>query len=309
MNTHTHTPVLLQEILENLPTDRLKNIIDCTLGLGGHLLSIAQKSDPKMNILAFDQDENNLKLAQERLKKYKKGIHFIPSNFENLTKNAKKYNFNNADFILYDLGVSSPHLDEAQKGFSFKNNGPLDMRLDQRNQLTAADILNNYDLLSLTKIFTKYGEIKKGYYLSQSIIQQRQLRQYKNTFDLVAVIKEFSSIQKYSKLVTTVFQALRIAVNRELEVLEESLPQALELLRTGGRIAVISYHSLEDRITKRFAQYWSTTCHCDKKSPICTCKFKPQLKIINKKIIVPSPLEIEKNPRSRSAKLRIMEKV
>jgi 16S rRNA (cytosine1402-N4)-methyltransferase len=309
MKIYAHTPVLLQEILANLPSIKIKTLIDCTLGLGGHLKTLIQNLCSDVQVLAFDQDQNNLSVAKERLIDYSSSIHFINDNFQNLVKYARKYNFDKVDLILLDLGLSSPQVDQASRGFSFSQDGPLDMRFNKNQNLTAADILNQYSEKQLAAILWRYGEIKKANKLAQTIYRVRNIKPVTTTLDLAAILKDFFPENQLKKALPCVFQAFRIAVNDELRVLKEVLPSAIDLLKPGGRIMVISYHSLEDRIVKETFKYFSADCHCDKNNPVCICHFQPSIKIITKKPITPAPEEIIKNPRGRSAKLRIAEKL
>lgn len=303
-----HLPVLLQEIIDFVPSKKEISVIDCTTGLGGHLINIVQKSCTQSRFLAFDQDKNNLDFAKNRLKSYKNQLIFVHSNFKNLLQYARNHEFENSDFILLDLGLSSPHVDEAERGFSFKKNGPLDMRFNQETGLTAAEIINQSSFSDLCQIFRQYGELNTAPRIAKAISSAREENKIKTTLELAEIIKKSFPENKHNKILTLVFQALRIEVNDELTVLKQVLDDAISLLAPQGRIAVISYHSLEDRIVKQSFRYWSADCHCNKKSPICTCHFQPQLKIITSKAIVPTETEQETNPRSRSAKLRVAEK-
>jgi 16S rRNA (cytosine1402-N4)-methyltransferase len=247
-------------------------------------------------------DKNNIKIAKERLSKVKNEIFYIHSDFRYLVKYARENDFTDIDFILYDLGLSSPHLDNAENGFSFKKDGPLDMRFDKMQELTAQKIVNEYSEEEIAKIIKEYGEIRIARKLASRICEIRKRKKIRTTAELAEIIGSL-------KIMPQVFQALRIAVNDELRSLTVSLNDAVQLLKPGGRIAVISYHSLEDRIVKNVMNYYSKSCICPKEKIICDCEERRILKILNRKPIRPGEEEIELNPRSRSAKLRVAEKI
>ena len=306
----SHTPVLLQEIIDLLNLRAEMHVIDCTLGLGGHSLEILRKIGSRGKLLAFDQDANNLKLAKEKLKAFSRQTTFVHANFENLEKIAKKHKFQPVHVILFDLGLSSPHVDDPERGFSFREDGPLDMRYDQSQQLTAQKVINRCSEVKLADILYHYGDETRARVIAKKIVAVRKKKPITSTLELVNVIG--STLIKHKQKIhpaTRTFQALRIYVNRELEVLEDTLDQAINLLDPGGRIAVISYHSLEDRIVKNKLRYYTKTCICPKELPICQCNFKKKLYILTKKPIIPSGIEVQKNPRARSAKLRVAERI
>lgn len=310
-----HTPVLLSETLDllnleaNLPAKQAgKKVIDGTLGLGGHAEAILKKLGPKGKLMAFDQDERNLEEAKRRLKKYEKQITYIHSNFEHLAENASKHHFQ-PDAILLDLGLSSPHIDDPRRGFSFMKEGPLDMRFDKRQTLTAEKVVNSYSEKDLAGVIYRYGEERRSRPIARAIVQARKVSPIKTTTQLAEIIAE--TIRGKSKIhpATQTFQALRIYVNRELEVLEKVLEDSLGLLKKGGRMVVISYHSLEDRIVKNFFRDQTRNCICPKELPICQCNFEKKLYILTRKPIIPTGIEVSRNPRSRSAKLRAAERL
>ena len=310
-----HTPVLLSETIDllnleaNLPAGQAgKHVIDATLGLGGHSLEILERIGPKGKLMAFDQDERNLKEAKRRLKKYEKQVTFIHSNFEHLAEVATKHAFQ-PDAILFDLGLSSPHIDDPERGFSFQKEGPLDMRFDTRQKLTAEKVVNRYSEKDLADIIFHYGEERRSRPIARAIVRARKEAPIKTTTDLAKIIGK--TIRSKGKIhpATRTFQALRIYVNRELEVLESALQQSLRLLKKGGRLVVISYHSLEDRMVKNFFRDQTRNCICPKELPICQCKFEKKLYILTRKPIIPDGIEVSRNPRSRSAKLRAAEKL
>ena len=309
MTEFKHQSVLLSETLDLLNLTANTNIIDGTLGLGGHSLAILEKLKGKGHIMGFDQDERNLKVAKERLKKYGKQVLYIHDNFENMAKHAKKNDFQ-PDAILLDLGLSSPHIDEAERGFSFQKDGPLDMRFDQRQKTTAQQVVNSYSETDLADIIFHYGEDRQSRKIARRIVEARKAQPIQTTHQLAAIIASGSKGGAKGKHpATQTFQALRIHVNRELEVLKKTLEDALELLKKGGRLVVISYHSLEDRIVKNFLRDQTKNCICPKELPICQCNFEKTLYILTKKPIIPSGLEVSENPRARSAKLRAAERL
>lgn len=309
MPEQPHTPVLLGETLDLLNLKAESHVIDCTLGLGGHSEAILQRLSPRGKLMAFEQDEANLKYAQGRLKSYKKQITYIDRNFEHLAEAVAEHKFKPVDAILFDLGLSSPHVDDAARGFSFKKEGPLDMRFDPRQPLTAATIVNKYPEKELADILFHLGEERHARLIARKIAEDRKHHPFSTTTELAEMIRRV--IRGHSKLhpATQTFQALRIAVNRELEVLESALDQAVSLLAPGGRLAVISYHSLEDRIVKNKFRFFTQTCICPKEIPLCQCQFKKRLYLLTKKPIIPTGIEVLANPRARSAKLRVAERL
>ncbi|MBU0728079.1 16S rRNA (cytosine(1402)-N(4))-methyltransferase RsmH [Patescibacteria group bacterium] len=309
MSEPKHTPVLLNESIDHLNLRAGKTIVDCTLGLGGHSEEILKKIGKNGKLIAFEQDEENLKLAKKRLKKYEKQITYVHENFENLRSQISELGLDLVDGILFDLGLSSPHVDDAQRGFSFKNDGPLDMRFDKRQKLTAEQVVNKTKEKDLADIIFHYGEDRKSRIIARKIVEARKQKPIKTTSELAELIK--STIRSRSKLhpATQTFQALRIYVNRELEVLELALDQAINLLKPKGRLVIISYHSLEDRIVKKKFRYYTQDCICPKELPVCQCNFQKKLYILTKKPIIPTGIEATTNPRARSAKMRVCERI
>lgn len=283
-------------------------MIDATLGLGGHSLEILKKIGPKGKLMAFDQDERNLKEAKKRLKKYEKQVTFIHDNFEHLAEFASTHHFQ-PDAILLDLGLSSPHIDDPERGFSFQKEGPLDMRYDRRQKLTAEKVVNTYNEEDLADILYQFGEERRSRVIAKKIVHVRKKKPITSTLQLVRVIASTIKTKQKIHPATRTFQALRIYVNRELEVLEKALEDSLSLLKKGGRLVVISYHSLEDRIVKNFFRDQTRNCICPKELPICQCNFEKKLYILTRKPIIPAGIEVSHNPRSRSAKLRAAERL
>jgi len=324
-----HKPVLLEETLDLLNLREGMNVVDCTLGLGGHSLEILKRIGPKGKLMAFDQDSENLEKAKQFLssniqvpRSKTENIIFVNSNFENLKSEianpatAGRHKFGNPDAILFDLGLSSPHVDNAERGFSFHRDGPLDMRYDRRQRLTAEKVVNTYSEEKLANIIYHCGEEKRARIIAKKIVHVRKTRPITSTLQLVRVIADTLHHKPAcrtgrSKIhpATLTFQALRIYVNRELEVLESALHQAVDVLKPKGRIAVISYHSLEDRIVKNTFRYYTKNCICPKELPVCQCNFKKKLYLLTKKPIIPSGIEVQANSRARSAKLRVAERI
>lgn len=302
-----HTPVLLAQVLDALITNPPpQRVIDGTLGAGGHTRALLEAGAGA--VLGLDQDESALALAQAMLGAFEGRLHTAHTNYENMLNAAAQVGWSAVDGILLDIGVSSMQLDQGERGFSFGKDGLLDMRMDTSGGQTAADLVNTWDADALADIFYRYGEERHGRRLARDIVANRP---YQTTRDLVRVIEANKPAQWKEKIhpATRVFQALRIAVNDELGVLERTLPQAIDLLRPGGRLAVISFHSLEDRIVKQAFKYAADDCICPPEQPICTCDKTAQVKIITRKPLTASAAEIEANPRSRSAKLRVAEKI
>ena len=303
-----HVPVLAEEVCKGLELKNKRNIVDCTLGLAGHARIILQNLGSTGRLFGFEVDSDNLKLAKKNLRPFFKKVTFINKNFENLTEELKKLRIKSIDGVLLDLGLSSPQVDLAEKGFSFLREGPLDMRFDKKQPLTAAQIINKYPVGELTRIFKDYGEEFLGRKIALGIAKRRHARAFKTTTELARFIEKLIKRKSHIHPATRVFQALRIEVNHELEALKNVLRQAVSFLKPGGRLVVISYHSLEDRITKQFFKELSRS-FLNEPGKLTTTYLKPSLKIISKKPITPSLKEAQSNPRSRSAKLRIAEKL
>jgi 16S rRNA (cytosine1402-N4)-methyltransferase len=303
----THIPVLAREVIENLAVQPGGRYIDCTLGSGGHSQAILEHSSPGGQLLGIDADPEALRNASEKLKKFDKSMLLANDNFVNLRDICIKYDFFPVHGILFDLGLSSPQLDDLGRGFSFQHDASLDMRFNPAQKLTAADIVNKYSETELARILKTYGEETSSRQIAKQIVQKRPVS---NTLELANIVEEAVG-GRHGKIhpATRTFQALRIVVNHEMENLESSLNQAIGLLGFGGRLVVISYHSLEDRIVKHFMQKESRDCICPPEAMKCTCGHKANLRIITRKIVTASFAEVEMNPRSRSAKLRAAERI
>lgn len=302
-----HYSVLLNESILGLNIKEDGIYVDATLGLGGHSKEILKRI-PKGHLYAFDEDINALNYADNILKEVASNFTLIKSNFVFLKEELAKRNINKIDGILFDLGVSSPQIDNPKRGFSFMNDALLDMRMDESQDLTAYNVVNEYNYNELVDIFFKYGEEKLSKVIAKKIVETRPI---KTTLELVNTIK-LAVGNKYFNLnhpERKIFQAIRIEVNKELTVLEKVLPDAIDLLKPNGRIVVITFHSLEDRIVKNTFKKYSSVDELVKGLPEIPEKYKPVLKLINKKPILPSSIELEQNSRSKSAKLRIGEKI
>lgn len=309
MPSLSHRPVLLNETLAHLNLRTGIRVIDCTLGLGGHSREIPERIGSTGKLLGIDQDQDNLTVAQKNLIDFGRQVTFAHGNFGDLKEIATRHDFNSVDAILLDLGLSSPHVDDATRGFSFRQDGPLDMRFDRSSgDLTAAEVVNRFNAQELTTIFRDLGEERYARRIAERIVMERKIKPLKTTFDLVALLPKAPPYVKPHPA-TRVFQALRMYVNHELEQLDKGLHQAIELLSPGGRIAVISYHSLEDRLVKTIFKYYTQNCICPREVPVCQCNFKKKLYLITKKPIIPSGIEVSDNPRARSAKLRVAERL
>jgi len=307
MSLPVHKPVLLDEIVAGLQPQRGGYFVDCTVGLGGHAAAILEKISTSGRLLGIDADPEAIKLSQDKLSDYGETVTLVNDNFVNLEAICGRYHFHPVDGILFDLGVSSLQLDTAERGFSFHLDAPLNMRFDPGQELTASDIVNSFSEQELAKLIEKYGEERRSRRVARYIVQNRPIA---TTVELARLVEQALG-GKRARIhpATRTFMALRIAVNSELQNLELALKQTINLLRPGGRLTVISYHSLEDRIVKQFMRYAASSCLCPPGTVICRCGHKPTLKLISRKVIKPTSLEIESNPRSRSAKLRIAERL
>lgn len=308
-----HPSVLLQEVIDGLNCrNNPGTYVDGTLGDGGHSQAILE-AHPQNKVIGIDQDHLALERAKRRLKDFSGRVEFAEANFSEIEAVLKSLRIERVNGILLDLGFSSFQIETPSRGFSFLNDAPLDMRMSNKRKVSAADLVNRLSAGELQDIFSKYGEEKFSGRIARAIVKNREISPITTTGELVEIIREASpAAYRYDSKIhfaTRVFQALRIAVNDEIEVLKSTLPSALNFLSPRGRLALISFHSLEDREVKAFFRQESALCVCPPRIPICRCGTHPKLKIVTKKPIVASPDEIEENPRSRSAKLRVAEKL
>ena len=305
-----HRPVLLDEVIEYLNIDPSGIYVDGTIGGGGHALAIVQRLTTG-RLIGLDQDEEAIDAAGMRLKDYKDKVTIVRSNFHEIKDVLNGLNIDEANGILLDLGVSSHQLDTPERGFSYREDAPLDMRMDQRHKKTARDIVNEYSEAELYRIIRDYGEDRFAKNIAKHIVRARQDKPIETTFQLNEIIK--AAIPAKVRATSghpskRTFQAIRIELNRELDVLKESLDDMIDLLKPGGRLAIITFHSLEDRIVKENFKVNENPCICPPDFPVCVCGRKPKGRIITKKPVLPSEEEIEENSRSKSAKLRVFER-
>lgn len=306
-----HYSVLKNETIEGLAIKPNGVYVDCTVGGGGHSMEIASQLSEDGLLIAFDQDIDALEAAKEKLSAYKDRILFIHANFRQLEEQLEKREINDVDGILFDLGVSSPQLDRGDRGFSYQQDARLDMRMDQQNALTAFEIVNEWPYQKMVSIFFQYGEEKFSKQIARKIEEKRKTDEIETTHQLVDIIKE--AIPAFARRTgghpaKRIFQALRIAVNDELQAFNDALHQAARKVSIGGRIVVITFHSLEDRLCKQAFKKWSTTKETPRNLPIIPEDHQAPFKLITRKPIIAHDDELEENRRSRSAKLRITEK-
>jgi len=305
-----HKPVMLQEVLHYLDPQPNQNFIDCTVGGGGHTEALLRAISPVGRVLALDWDSEAIKRVAERLSVEADRLILVNDTYINLEQVVYAQKFEKVRGILLDLGLSSDQLQNSGRGFSFQLNEPLDMRFDPiNNGLTAEKILNEWSETEIIKILREYGEERSAVRIAKSIIEKRNIKPIKTTLELVEIIT--TVLPKRGKIhpATKTFQALRIAVNDELNNVRRILESSYNVLESGGRLAIITFHSLEDRIVKQYFKYESVDCHCPREIPICQCGHKARWKIITKKPVIPSMREIEENFRCRSAKLRVAQKI
>lgn len=301
-----HQPVLYHEIIHALQPKNAGHYVDGTLGAGGHARGILEACTPEGRLLGLDVDPQALALARENLAPYGQRARLLQASYDSLTETLREIGWDKVDGILLDLGLSSMQLDTPERGFSFQQDAPLDMRFDPASPTSAADLVNTLPQDELADLIYRYGEERASRRIAQAIVRARPLQ---TTRQLAAVIETVSKRKGRVHPATQTFQALRIAVNEELDRVANVLPQAVAALKSGGRLAIISFHSLEDRIVKEYFRRESRDCICPPRQPVCTCGHKAMLKEISRKPIIPGEAEITANPRARSAKLRIAEKL
>ena len=302
-----HIPVIATETIENLNIKPDGVYLDLTLGKGGHSKMILEKLSDKGTLIALDQDKEAIEAAKENLKDFSNVI-FVNSNFEKIDQVLRDLGFDYIDGALMDIGVSSYQIDNADRGFSYMKDGPLDMRMNQENELTAEIIVNEYSQDELEKLFFEYGEEKFSRLIAKNIIKAREDYRIDTTFKLKDIVtKSIKSNEAHPE--KRVFQALRIEVNRELDVLKNTIDKVVDHLNEGGRLAIITFHSLEDRIVKNKFKDLATDCICPPEFPVCVCNHKAKVKIITRKPITASKKELKENSRAKPAKLRVCQRI
>lgn len=307
---YTHKPVLLHECIDALQIRPDGIYVDGTLGRAGHSREIAQRLTTG-RLICIDRDQAAIDAAQERLAPWMDRVTLVHSNFSELGDVLRQAQVDGVDGMLFDLGVSSPQLDDASRGFSYMQDAPLDMRMDQNAPLTAYEVVNDWSYEELRRILYEYGEERYAPAIAKKLVQAREDKPVKTTLELVELIKSAmppAALREKQHPAKRSFQAIRIAVNGELDALPPMLRSGVDALRPGGRLAVITFHSLEDRIVKRTMQDLARGCTCPPEFPVCVCGRKPKIKLVNRKPIVSGAAELEENPRARSAKLRVAEK-
>jgi 16S rRNA (cytosine1402-N4)-methyltransferase len=303
-----HQPVLVKEVLENLLPRRAKIIVDATVGTGGHAEAVLANSKAETKLVCIDRDENALNIAQKRLRPYRDRTCFIHRRFSQIEDVLSELNIEEVAGFLFDLGVCALHLDDPERGFSFQSDGPLDMRMDRSQSQDALKVINRYSLSQLVRILHRFGQERFSPRIARAIVGKRRKTPILTTFQLRELVEAVVNPKYRIKSLARVFQAIRMEVNQELAELKEGLNQAVDLLAPGGRLCVISYHSLEHRLIREKMRSESRGCVCPPHLPVCSCGAQARVRLITTKPITPSPGEIEKNPRSRSAKLWTAEK-
>ncbi len=304
-----HKPVLFDEVMDNIIIkDRKAVYVDCTLGGGGHTEGILQKSTDDSEVIAIDQDDEAIKFAGNRLKEYGNRLKIYKDNFRNLDTAVYFSGYEKVDRILMDIGVSSNQLDNIERGFSYRYDAKLDMRMNQELEISAYDVVNTFSEKEIADIIYRYGEEPKSRKIAKNIVEYRKNKKIETTLELAdIIIKSIGKSMKKHPAKRT-FQAIRIYVNKELEVLEEALDKAVQLLNNGGRLLVITFHSLEDRLVKEKFRKYENPCICPAEIPICVCGNKSMGKVVSKKPLTAGEEELRENSRSHSAKLRIFER-
>ena len=304
-----HIPVLYRECIDNLVVNRDGVYLDCTLGGGGHSEGILKELSEKGHLISIDQDDQAIAFAKKRLEKYGKKWQVFKNNFENLDMVLYMAGYDKVDGILMDIGVSSTQLDDPERGFSYRYDTRLDMRMNRSNPLSAYEVVNEYPEEKLSKIIFEYGEERNARKIAKFICEARAQKNIETTGELVAIIKRAYPERAQKHPAKKTFQAIRIEVNRELEVLEKAIDKAVDSLKIGGRLGIITFHSLEDRLVKTKFKDLATACKCPPELPICVCGGKAKVKLITRKPIVPEGEEVEFNNRAHSSKLRVVERI
>ncbi|MGL5055268.1 MAG: 16S rRNA (cytosine(1402)-N(4))-methyltransferase RsmH [Fusobacteriaceae bacterium] len=303
-----HIPVLYYETLDNLVVNPDGVYVDCTLGGGGHSEGILKRLSPKGVLISIDQDQQAIDYAKKRLEGYPNWKCF-KNNFENIETVIYMAGYDKVDGILMDIGVSSTQLDDAERGFSYRFDARLDMRMNTSAKISAYEVVNTYEEGALSKIFFEFGEERHARRIAKYICDSRKEKPIETTGDLVAIIKRAYPERAAKHPAKKTFQAIRIEVNKELEVLENAVNKAVDCLKVGGRLGIITFHSLEDRMVKTMFKDFATDCICPPRLPVCICNNKAKVKLVTKKPIIPSEDELDQNKRSRSSKLRVIERI
>ena len=303
-----HKPVLFDEVMENIISEGDAVYVDCTLGGGGHTEGMLERSSTESKVIGIDQDKEAINFAKERLKKYGNKIEIFQDNFRNLDTVIYLAGYNKVDRILMDIGVSSNQLDNLERGFSYRYDAKLDMRMDRNLKISAYEVVNDFSEKEIADIIYKYGEEPKSRKIAKNIVEYRKNKKIETTLELSEIIIKSigKSMKKHPSKRT--FQAIRIFVNKELEVLEEALDKAVNLLKNNGKLLVITFHSLEDRMVKEKFREYENPCTCPPEIPVCVCNKKSLGKVITKKPIIAKESELNENNRAHSAKLRIFER-
>lgn len=307
----SHVSVLLKECIKGLNIKESGKYLDGTLGGAGHSAEIIKNLGNCGILIGVDQDINAINASRNKLKEYENVI-YVHNNFSNIKNILKELNINGLDGILLDLGVSSHQLDVPERGFSYMNNAPLDMRMDMTADFSAKDVVNGYSKEELFRVIRDYGEEKWALRIAEFIVRERNNKAIETTFELVDIIKAAipaAARREGPHPAKRTFQAIRIEVNKEIEILKNAVNDCIDVLNPSGRLCIITFHSLEDRIVKNVYRERENPCTCPPSFPVCVCNKKPEIKIITKKPVVPTDTELDANPRSRSAKLRIAEKI
>lgn len=303
-----HKPVLFDEVMENIISEGDAVYVDCTLGGGGHTEGMLERSSEKSKVIGIDQDKEAINFAKERLKKYGNKIEIFQDNFRNLDTVIYLAGYNKVDRILMDIGVSSNQLDNLERGFSYRYDAKLDMRMDRNLKISAYEVVNDFSEKEIADIIYKYGEEPKSRKIAKNIVEYRKNKKIETTLELSEIIIKSigKSMKKHPSKRT--FQAIRIFVNKELEVLEEALDKAVNLLNNNGKLLVITFHSLEDRMVKEKFREYENPCTCPPEIPVCVCNKKSLGKVVTRKPITAKKSELNENNRAHSAKLRIFER-
>lgn len=308
----SHISVMAKEVIEALEVERGGVFVDCTAGGGGHSLEIAKRLPKGSRLICLDRDNEAIEACTKRLADYSDRFTIVKSNFMNIASALDSVGVDKIDGVMWDLGVSSHQLDEGERGFSYSKEAPLDMRMDREQAKTAYDVVNLYSAEEITRILRDYGEERFASKIAQNIVAAREIKPIETTTELADIVTNSipAAVRKKENQnpARRTFQAIRIEVNGELDNIEPSIRAAVERLNPGGRLAVITFHSLEDRVTKEVFKKLSEGCTCPPEFPICVCGNKPQIKLLTRKPLLPTKEEEEENPRARSAKLRTAEK-